>query len=287
MRCRFCGGAGFLALACFVLLPAAVRGQVYYEDFTGGDGGYTVTNGIGAGVPDTPWIFSSGTWFTNGAGNAAVVNSALDSPLISVPSAGKLSLGFAHRYDFEDDGTTLWDGGQVQVSVNGSPFKPVIAQQFIDGGYRTDKLILGNSPPLTGQYGFASKSLDYDSGALNASVANLGAFSAGDTLQLRFMAAWDECCGPAGPQWQIGPVAVEYDNSLPDLPPDRPANLTLDLFHNVGGVLISDLANHPGYPDTPDATEIVSGSASIPLNRFENYGAQAVGVFHPGRNRSL
>ncbi|MCB1097228.1 MAG: hypothetical protein KDN22_16765 [Verrucomicrobiae bacterium] len=76
--------------------------------------GFTVANN---GTVAGPWSNSGGTWSV--AGGEGVVASRLVSPVIEVTADGPLTLSFAHRYNFEDDGTTRWDGGGVFVSVVG------------------------------------------------------------------------------------------------------------------------------------------------------------------------
>lgn len=281
MRRSCFGGVVVFALALLFLLPQSAFGQLYSEDFASGNGGYTVTNGIGAGVPAGPWTYSSatGTWFANGG--EGVVNSAIDSPVITLPSAGKLTLGFLHRYNFEDDGVIRWDGGQVQYSVNGAPFVPVIAQQFIEGGYPTDRTILGNSPPLNGQYAFNNTSPGFTGGTFIASLANLGAFSAGDMLRLRFIGSWDEAfLQTPAPNWELDAVVIDYDNALPDLPPRRENSLRYDIYTDIQGLLISDLRASPKFPDNPDITQTVNIS-EIPPHQRDFYGARLSGYFTP------
>jgi hypothetical protein len=218
-------------------------------------------------------------WFANGG--EGVVNSAIDSPLISVTSAGKLGLAFLHRYNFEDDGTIRWDAGQVQYSVNGAPFRPVAAVQFYEGGYPTDRTIQGNSPPLNGQYAFNNTSPDFGSGVFVPAAANLGSFAAGDTVQLRFIGSWDEgFLQTPVPNWELDLVAIDYDNSLPDLPPDRPSSLRYDIYTDIQGLLISDLRASPKFPDSPDITQTVS-IAEIPPHQRDFYGARLSGYFTP------
>lgn len=279
-----CGVISVVALLAISLMPAPSRGQLYVEDFDAGNGGYSVTNGIGAGVPTGPWTYSPGrgTWFADGG--EGVVNSVIDSPPILVPDAGKLALSVLHRYNFEDDGTTRWDAGQIQFSVNGESFRPVIAQAFLDGGYPTDRTIQGNSPPLNGQYAFNNTSPGFGSDIFIPSIANLGEFSAGDSLRLRFIGSWDEAfIQTPAPNWEIDAIVLEYDNNLPDLPPDRPSSLRYDIYTDIPGLLISDLRASPKFPDNPDITQTV-GISEIPPHQRDFYGARLSGYFTPDQS---
>ena len=272
---------GISAVCVCLLLTMQVRAQVIFEaNFGSSDGGFTVTNGIGAGVPAGPWTYdgAGGNWFANGG--EGVVNSALDSPLITVSTAGTYALSVNHRYLFEDDGTIRWDAGQIHVSLNGSDYAPVNANAFIVEGYATDRTIRGNSPPLNGQFAFNGRSTGYDVGTHITSVANLGSLEVDDQLSVRFIGAWDEGFIEPAPNWEIGSVEVVASEGLPPLPEYRQNSLNYEVYSGIGGVLISDLRNSPNFPDNPDITDTVAIS-EIPVDRFDNYGARLSGYFTP------
>jgi hypothetical protein len=188
------------------------------QNFASGDGGFSV---VDTGVVDNPWVYSvpSGTWLTNGNPNSGCgfmggpSSSELISPLIPVLNAGILTLSFDHRYSFEYDGTR-WDGGQVQMSVNGSSFVPVL--NFSQNGY--DGIINpGPGSILDGQPGFNGDSTGYFSPSYIRSIADLGFFSAGDTLQIKFLGGWDWCTRGSSPNWQIQQIQIV--NSTPPSAP--------------------------------------------------------------------
>lgn len=193
-------GSGPLGLGA----PAAL--MVKDDPFTANDGGYTVTdtNGPFAG----PWTYNAGagTWST--AGQAAELgrapSTALTTPAIPINQMGETRVQFTHRYSFE---AGRWDGGQLQVSVNGGAFTAVPDAAFTANGY--NGTVLSNSrSALKGQRAFVETSADYATPAFITSSASLGMIQSGDTVQLRFLAAFDTNTSPA-PAWEITSVTVD------------------------------------------------------------------------------
>jgi hypothetical protein len=175
------------------------------QTFTGTDGGYTVVNSSPAA--DGPWSYSaaSGTWSCFDRAACAVPNaSTLVSAPMTITKSGRVALSFSHRFSFEYDGTR-WDGGQVRVRVNGGAAVMVPGTSFSENGY--SGIITGNNA-LTGTLGFNGDSAGYGAGSFITSSASLGAFSAGDVVQLEFVAAWDECSEGSRPNWEITTVNV-------------------------------------------------------------------------------
>lgn len=176
-------------------------------DFNGTDGGFTVTT---PQPYDGPWeyVAAAGAWRQNGQQLEIqhATTSMLNSPLMRVDATGRLVLTFAHRYSFEFDGAR-WDGGQVQVSLNGGAFVAVPDSAFTQNGYGGQKVASNSLSILRGQEAFTSESPGYAVGAVT-SIADLGLFNAGDTVQVRFLAAGDSNTGGRTPNWEIDSVSV-------------------------------------------------------------------------------
>ncbi len=270
--------------ACVCLaggIQAHAQDPIFFTDFNSDNGGFTVMNGIGAGIPAGPWTYSAANGAWSADGGEGVVNSAIDSPVFTVLNDGGLALSFSHRYNFEDDGTTRWDGGQVRFSLNGGEFVPVIADAFITEGYATDRVIAGNSPPITNQFGFNNTSTGFGNGDFVQSVANLGTFSAGDELSIRFIGAWDDAfIQTPAPNWEIDEVSVIPSNDLPPLPEGREHRLVYQVFSDIAGGTVDDLRASPNFPGNPSIIEIVN-LAEVPINQFDNYGTTLSGFFTP------
>jgi len=123
-------------------------------------------------------------------------------------------LTFKHRWSFEPDPSVNSDGGQVRLSVNGGPFATVAGASFTANGYGgpIGGTVIG---ALSGTPGWVNEAFVQSSpGYTNAtrtlvtSVATLGAFNPGDTIQMEFVASWDECSEGTEPNWEIASAQV-------------------------------------------------------------------------------
>lgn len=218
--------------------PATVVGA---EDFTAGDAGYTVLNGIeGGNVPGPTelWLYSgtSGSWAANGG--EGVKNSALSTAFLTVTTPGAVTVTFSHRYNFEDDGGDpagiRWDGGLVRVSINRGAYTTVLSSAITGENYKTDKLIGGNCPPVRGQYAFNGQSPGFAAGTFVTSTATLGTFAAGDVISVQFLGAWDEgfVATPA-PNWEIS--SVEFSPALENTGADGAVTFMVEASATLNG----------------------------------------------------
>ncbi|MHC1767937.1 MAG: PA14 domain-containing protein [Verrucomicrobiia bacterium] len=176
-------------------------------DFAKDNGGYTVENTTPA--PPGPWVYDAakGQWAAEGSedGCTGPYNSRLTSPAIVVAEADEVTLSFTHRYSFEGD---YYDGGQVQLSVNGAPFAPVPAEAFSANGYAEGAIV--GTGVLKDLRAFNGTSAGYGTSNLITSSAVLGSFNKGDTLVLQFVGAWDECSSASHPNWVIKNVQLVF-----------------------------------------------------------------------------
>src|SRR6185503_10976444 len=106
---------------------------------------------------------------------------------------------------------TRWDGGQLRISVNGSPFAAVPDAAFLQNGYGGNTVAANSASDLKGQPAFTANSTGYTpglaSGGFITSVAS-GTFAAGDTIRIQFMAAADTNTRGQVPNWQIDSVQI-------------------------------------------------------------------------------
>ncbi|HVY68538.1 MAG TPA: hypothetical protein VHH73_01330, partial [Verrucomicrobiae bacterium] len=176
-------------------------------DFVTTNAGFTVENSTPP--PPGPWIYNStnGLWVADGSEDACTgpYNSKLTSTAFVAPESDEVTLSFTHRYSFESGG---WDGGQVRLSVNGGPFNPVTADKFSANGYATANIV-GNGI-LKDQRGFNGDSPGFATNNLITSSAVLGTFKKGDTLQVQFVGAWDDCSGQLHPSWTIKNLQLAF-----------------------------------------------------------------------------
>lgn len=185
------------------------------ETFNANGAGYTVTTPTAfAGA----WAYDAvrGSWHEDGqdADDGHPNTSYLDSTPYTVTAFGNVLLNLTHRWSFEYDGTA-WDGGQIQISVNGGAFTALPASAFVQNGYNGS--IAGNSSSdLHGQPGYIAESSGYSGGYL-VSIAGLGVFNPGDTIRLRFMAASDTNTRGQVPNWEIDQIVLTQGNGQPNV----------------------------------------------------------------------
>ena len=212
-----------LLLAACLTLTAGPRlfSQASF-DFKTGAAGFTTAYG---GADANAWVYgakagveSLGAWYLDETQKRVPENfSALVSPVMTVRSSDQVTLTFSHRYSFADK-STPYDGGQVQISVNGEAFVPVSGDAFTANGYNA--LITGLNV-LQKESGFTGMSDGFDKPSYITSSSNLGTFFDGTTIQIRFLAAWDEglAAGITGgaPNWEISEVTLS-NISVPEAP---------------------------------------------------------------------
>lgn len=232
---RSCPFAALLGLFCLAALAKA--DPFYVEGFNAGNGGYTtstVSTGLGQWVYGSSGVGGSGAWTTPGGqtGNYPTplpVEHLLQSPVITVPGPGRVILDFDQLYNFEAyAGPDIWDGGTLMLSVNGGAFTHVPASAFTSNGYLGPLQTVedwGYAGDLNGVDVFAGSSgvpdwppLGYAEpfptgpGVFVHTVAELGGFTGGDTLQLQFLAGYDWFAA-ASPGWTVDNVRL---NAVPE-----------------------------------------------------------------------
>jgi hypothetical protein len=208
-----------LSALCGIGLITASPAAVTY-DFNANDGGFTST--LNTAAFDGPWVYGatsgaggSGGWSTEGqnAEDNHPNTTDLNSQILGVSAAGAVTLSFDHRWAFEADATN-WDGGGVFIAINGGVFTPVLGASFTANGYN-GTVGAGNSQ-LTGQPAFVGTSAGHAAGTLLTTTANLGTFAAGDTLQVRFRAAYDTNTSGGSPDWVVDNILVSNVNAIPE-----------------------------------------------------------------------
>ncbi len=137
---------------------------------------------------------------------------------LSVPTGSfNVTLSLNHRWQFEPVGASVFDGGYVAVSVDGSPFQPVASSRLSGTGYNgtvdgacsngvgTD-VFTGTSSGYSGGT-FQSTSIDLDGVCddILAGVTGCG----GHDVQFRFTGVTD--CSIARDGWLLDDVVITAD----------------------------------------------------------------------------
>ncbi len=208
---------GGLLIVAAGLAPAALADVV--TSFGTNDGGYAST--LNSDSFDGPWTYNptggaggTGSWQTTGQSSyiGHTCTTDLTSGLIYVGATGQVDLAFSHRYSFEFDGRR-WDGGAVFISRNGGAFTMLDNSAFWANGYNAIVDGWDQGSELANGLAFTETSAGYGDGTMLASMATLGNFDAGDTIQLRFRASFDSNTVAGSPSWEIG--SVEVTNAVP------------------------------------------------------------------------
>lgn len=118
---------------------------------------------------------------------------------VSLPSNKIAYLHFDHAYDFESEGSTMYDGGIVEYSTDGGITWYDAGSMIINNGY--DGIIYtGASNPLSGRYAYTGTSFGFTSSRLNLSSLS------GKSIRFRFRIANDEAYADDG--WYIDNVRI-------------------------------------------------------------------------------
>ena len=132
---------------------------------------------------------------------AVVTDNQLTSPSIAIGSANG-QLTFRHDYNTETGQTTGYDGGVLEISINGGAFSDIVSAggTFVSGGYNnTISPDFGN--PLAGRSAWSGSS-----GGFITTTVNLPPAAAGQNIRLRWRLGSDSSVGMTG--WYVDTIAI-------------------------------------------------------------------------------
>ncbi len=230
-------GQGNSVLVSGTQAPCPHRTLVFADDFERGAPGWTVSNSMPPSAYD--WVLHSKLPFDRPGSAFFVADPAIGdcdqqdesgshsliSPPIAVPDdPGVLMLAFTHYLATEGS----WDGGNLQLRVNGGDWQTVSRSAFRVNPYN-GRLRLDNSNPLAGQPAWTG----YGDNTWGTSRVDLsGLAQAGDLLEFRFEFGKDGCAGEVG--WYVDDVAVYV---CPDCDGDGTADEGEFVFTIASGIL--------------------------------------------------
>lgn len=147
-------------------------------------------------------------WFGPNASSPADLY--LVSPPLAVGS-GAFTVTFGHRWDFEFDGDTFFDGGALEVSTDdGRTWTDAANVGTLTPAYN-GQIDSQSSNPLRGRRIFGGRSVNYP--AFLPQRLELGTRYAGQTVRVRFRIGTDDAAAAKG--WEVDDISFEGLSSLP------------------------------------------------------------------------
>ncbi|MEZ5440894.1 MAG: hypothetical protein R3F15_05345 [Lysobacterales bacterium] len=206
---NICGDSASSTVFSFTTAPApgdcATEGQTnvaYDYGFEAGASGWT-SSGTGNTWAQSGDRMNTGTFSWKAVDPNTTSDQRLVSPPIALPSGETpLTLQFFHFRDIEESGTTqCWDGGLLEVSVDGGTnWTQVANTDLLTDPYNGDVRAGTSTNPLAGLLAWCNLQ-DW-----TKSVVDIDAF-AGQTAQFRFRLGSDGSVGQEG--WYIDDVKVQ------------------------------------------------------------------------------
>ncbi len=136
-------------------------------------------------------------WF--GPNPASPADTYLVSPDLQL-GMGAVTMTFKHRYEFEADATTNYDGAALEISTDGRTWTDLggSAMPGYNGAFPAQ-----TSNPLRGRRGYTATSMNYPS--FVTETVDLGTRYAGQTVKVRFRIGSDDAAAKKG--WEIDDIA--------------------------------------------------------------------------------
>ncbi|MEP7339947.1 MAG: S8 family serine peptidase [Acidobacteriota bacterium] len=172
--------------------------------------GWVASQGVSSG--SFPLWATSTTASDGGLNNAFSVNATnildnrLETPAVLITSS-VAKLTFRNNFDLESGATVGFDGGVLEISVNGAAYVDVtdasVGGTFTEGGY-VRAISTGFNSPIGGRQAWTGSSGGY----INSTV-QFGALLLNKTVKFRFRMGADESFGNTG--WHVDGIQVLGD----------------------------------------------------------------------------
>jgi hypothetical protein len=217
-------------VAMVLVIGLSSRSDATLINFNSNNGGFTATTLLmNPGGTGTPWTHTTGSDCWGGQGCWLVLDyanvslQALNSP--QYLATGPVALAFDETFNEESGGSTAYDGGVIEISVNHGAFTDVVARYGAFAGQSyTKTMSTGWGNPLPGRQALSG-----------ANAAGFGVFvtasitlplSNGDEFQLRWLQGTDSSSTAHVPNgWILDNVSLDFGSSGPALGgPGAPAS---------------------------------------------------------------
>ncbi len=276
---------GSAGLAATVLAPTACETEVeqrlwvrsesdrvpassFEERFEVADGGWTVEGDDGGEIwSQVDAGEGTGSWV--GLDVSGVTDSRLISPAIVAAKEADLVLTLEHRYDFEFDRTAAWDGGVIELSVDGGEWQDISA--WVDPGY-THVLTTIADNPLGDRSAFSAKNPSWP--GTDTLSLNLGEALEGRSLRFSLRIGTDQAA--SAPGWELFTVIVDGAAEAPfaswaadatdcNLPPVAQAGADLSLYEGETALVDGSASTDP-FDEALSFTWSVPDGAPVALS---------------------
>jgi hypothetical protein len=183
-------------------------------------------------------IESTGNQLYFGADTGFPSDTQFTSPALNVSTTDPFVLKFSHAYSLEASGGDLFDGGVIEVSVDGGATWNDVTMFGVDPGY-TGALFIGSDNPIAGRQAYSGVSAGYP--ARTPVSLNFGNAFAGMTVMVRFRIGTDDAASQVG--WNIDDIEVDGIANTP-FPIQIPETATCTAHGSepTGGVLAMQAA---------------------------------------------
>ena len=178
----------------------------------------SVPGGTGSGWTTSTTSPHSGTRAVHASPTTAASEQRLDSPSFAVPSTAiSPEIRFQHRWLTEGDSSNAYDGGVLDISIDGGGYTDVLAAgcQFLAGGYGPVKISSGYQNPLAGRSAWHGDS----NSAYTQTRLALPASALGKSIRLRFRLGSDSSVSLTGAVWRIDTLEFASQVTNHVLPP--------------------------------------------------------------------
>lgn len=166
------------------------------------EAGSSVWTAVGTpGVWDRQRTPAGAQWV--GVDRSTQSDASLVSPPMVADATTPVTVTFSHAYAFEFSSNTYWDGGVIEVSIDGGTTWDDVTTRVATSPYNATITNTGQNP-LPDRAAFGNTNPAYP--ARDTVALDFGTQLAGKTFQLRFRVASDAAAGAPG--WQIDDVAV-------------------------------------------------------------------------------
>ena len=173
-------------------------------------------------------LFIADVEHTPGASFDNVYDSQITSPNVAI-TANNSRLTFRHSYDLDADASQFFDGGVLEIAIDGGNFSDILdaGGTFVTGGY-IGPISSGGNTPLPDRLAWGGNSNGYIT-----TTVDLPAAAIGHDVQFRWRLATDNIMGATG--WSIDSIKLVY----PD-PDDQISEATVVTLGNTVTGSISD-----------------------------------------------